>query len=160
MEAWQNFFLAQVGASAALAGLIFVSVSISLAQILASPHLTLRALQALAVLLEILIVSSLMLVPGQGIALLGAEVLILGALVWIMVATFDLRNLRGAEATYRRRTWYRTALSQTAALLYVVAGCVILASGLAGLYWLVPAMLSSFLIAMLDAWVLLVEIKR
>ena len=34
MEGWDNFFIAEVGASAALAGLIFVAVSLNLPKIL------------------------------------------------------------------------------------------------------------------------------
>ena len=49
MEQWDYFFQAQVGASAALVGLIFVSISISLTRILAAPPLPGRALHALRV---------------------------------------------------------------------------------------------------------------
>jgi hypothetical protein len=47
MELWPYFFQAQVGASAALVGLIFVSISISLSRILAVAHLPARAMEAL-----------------------------------------------------------------------------------------------------------------
>lgn len=160
MDSWENFFLAQAGASAALAGLIFVSVSISLPKILALAHLPDRAFQALVVLLQILFISALMLVPGQPKVLIGAEVLTIGLGVWIMVLVFDIRALRAASAKYRRRSAFRAVLSQLAALLYVIAGGAIMAIGLAGLYCLVPAMICSFAVAMLDAWVLLVEINR
>jgi hypothetical protein len=35
---WQSFFSAEVGAAAALAGLVAVAISINLARILAFPH--------------------------------------------------------------------------------------------------------------------------
>lgn len=158
MADWGIFFAAQVGASAALAGLIFVSVSLSLAKIIASAHLPTRAFQALIVLLEILTIASLAIVPQSRIAL-GAEVLVIGGAIWALVLTFDRQSLKSAGIDYRRRALARMTLSQTAALLYVVAGVTLLASG-TGLYWLVPAILGSYLIAMLDAWVLLVEINR
>jgi modulator of FtsH protease len=160
MDGWENFFVAQAGASAALAGLIFVSVSISLPKILASAQLPDRAFQALVVLLQILVISSLMLVPRQPLVLVGAEVLAIGFAVWIMVVIFDIRSLRAANADYRRRAAFRTGLSQLAAALYVVAGGVIASEGSAGFYCLVAAIICSFAIAMLDAWVLLVEINR
>ena len=158
MQDWGIFFAAQVGASAALAGLIFVSVSLSLAKIIASAHLPTRAFQALVVLLEILVIASLAIVP-QSRATLGAEVLIIGAAIWALVLAFDRGSLKSAGTDYRARALARMALSQVAALLYVVAGIVLLASS-SGLYWLVPAIIGSYLIAMLDAWVLLVEINR
>jgi hypothetical protein len=40
---WDNFFVAEVGAAAALSGLLFVAVSINLTRILAIPHLPARA---------------------------------------------------------------------------------------------------------------------
>jgi len=51
-------------------------------------------------------------------------------------------------------------LSQLAALLYVIASIILLVVGANGLYWLVPAVIFSFIKAILDAWVLLVEINR
>ncbi len=160
MDAWQSFFVAQVGASAALAGLIFVSVSISLTKILASAHLPDRAFQALVVLMQILVVASLMLVPGQSIRLVGGEVLAIGLGVWILVAVFDTRSMRDAGAAYRWRAALRTAVSQAAAVPYLAAGGVMAAGADGGVYWLVPAIIFSFVIAMVDAWVLLVEINR
>lgn len=158
MEAWVTFFAAQVGASAALAGLIFVSVSLSLSKIIASAHLPARAFQALIVLLEILIVSSLSIVP-QPIRDLGVETLVIGGAIWALVIVFDRRALAAAGTEYRRRALLRMLLSQTAAALFVVAGIVTLANP-GGIYWLVPAIILTYLIALLDAWVLLVEINR
>jgi len=160
MAGWENFFLAQVGASAALAGLVFVSVSISLPKILVQATLPRRAFQALAVLVQILVTASLALVPGQPLSFLGIEILALALAVWIMVAVFDLRLLRSASGEYRWRAVSRTVLSEITAILYAVAGIAIALAGDEGLYWLVPAMLLAFVVAMIDAWVLLVEINR
>ena len=160
MEGWENFFLAQVGASAALAGLVFVSVSISLAKILAQATLPRRAFQALVVLVQILVTASLALVPGQPRIFLGGEILAIGVAVWLMVAAFDTRLLLDASADYRRRAALRTVLSELTAILYVVAGGVVMTEGENGFYWLAPAILLAFVVAMIDAWVLLVEINR
>ena len=65
MSGWESFFVAQVGASAAVAGLVFVGVSINLDKILKYAGLPGRAQEALIVLMLVLVVSSLMLVPGQ-----------------------------------------------------------------------------------------------
>ncbi|HYB02575.1 MAG TPA: hypothetical protein VED37_20280 [Ktedonobacteraceae bacterium] len=65
MNGWENFFIAEVGASAALLGLIFVGVSINLTRILSISGLPNRALLALIILLTILVISSLLLVPEQ-----------------------------------------------------------------------------------------------
>ena len=52
------------------------------------------------------------------------------------------------------------ALTRFAVLPYVVADSVVLTHGAGGLYWLVPAIVISFIKALLDAWVMLVEINR
>jgi hypothetical protein len=58
MTGWENFFVGELGASSALAGLVFVGISINLTKILASPLLPSRALEALVALLAVLFVST------------------------------------------------------------------------------------------------------
>ncbi len=159
MEPWGGFFIAQVGASAALAGLVFVAVSLNLTKILALAHLPKRAFQALTVLMEILVVSSLALIP-QALPWFGGEALLISLPIWIAVIVLDEQTLVSAGKEYRRRSVQRMVISQAAALLFVVGAIAILAFGLAGVYWLVPAIICSYLIALLDARVLLIEINR
>ena len=160
MAAWGNFFFAQVGASAALVGLIFVAVSINLSKILASPRLPSRAREAPIVLLAILIVSSLMLVPEQPVTLIGMELLVVGIIFWGIVTWLNINNLLKTDVQYRRYNLINIILGQFALVPYVIAGINILTWGMGGLYWLVPAIILSFVKALTDAWVLLVEINR
>ena len=160
MIGWESFFIAEVGASAALLGLIFVGVSINLTRILSIPSLPNRALLALIMLLTILVVSSLLLVPGQSLTLIGIELLVLGLLVWITATILDVTILQKRDPHYRSQYMLNMALTQFAMLPYVVAGIFVLTRGTDGLYWLVPAIVISFIKAILDAWVLLVEINR
>ncbi len=157
---WETFFAAEVGASAALAGLIFVGISINLTRILSLPRLPNCALQSLIVLLTILIVSSLVLVPGQSALLLGIEVLVTGLSAWTIVTVFSLNIVRGSNGQYRRAHVINLFLNQVAMLPYVIAGIIILVGDEDGLSWLVPAVIFSLLKAIADAWVLLVEINR
>ena len=92
MIGWENFFIAEVGASAALLGLIFVGVSINLTRIISLPGLPNRALLALIILLTILVMCSLLLVPGQSQTLVGIELLVVGLLVWITATRLDVMN--------------------------------------------------------------------
>ena len=62
LHGWQDLFIAEAGASAALTGLLFVAVSINLAQILKFSHLPIRAVEALSC---VLFVSTLALVPDE-----------------------------------------------------------------------------------------------
>ena len=160
MEAWQVFFAAQVGASAALAGLLFVGVSLNLSEIIASTRLTDRAMQALIVLVGILIIASIMIIPGQSNTAVGLEILILGLCFWFGVTRIDLRILSKTEDQYRGQFMQNMVLTQIALLPYPIAGAAVLIAGANGLYLLPLAMLFSFVKAILDSWMLLIEIKR
>src|ERR687898_430567 len=77
MDEWHDFFLAQAGAAGVLTGLVFVAVSINLQEIVSDPSSGLpgRAAEALILLVGVLTASVLLLVPGQGQLMVGAEVL-------------------------------------------------------------------------------------
>ena len=103
MSGWESFFVAQVGASAAVAGLVFVGVSINLDKILKYAGLPGRTLEALIVLILVLITSSLMLVPGQSNTLIGAELLGVGLLAWIWMAALDSAESAAARTSLPER---------------------------------------------------------
>jgi modulator of FtsH protease len=90
-EQWHDLFVATAGAAAALAGLIFVAVSINLEQILKYPALPPRAVATLSITVGLLLVSVFVLVPGQSRTVLGLEALILGA---VTAAALLVRRLR------------------------------------------------------------------
>lgn len=160
MENWESFLLAEVGASAALAGLIFVGMSINLRRILSLPNLPARGLEALVVLVTVLVVSSLLLVPGQPLTVQGIELLAVGLAAWIIVVLLDRDIWRKTKAKYRKTYRFLILLNQFTVLPYIIAGITILVWGETGMYWLVPSVISSFIKALADAWVLLVEINR
>ena len=67
---------------------------------------------------------------------------------------------RRVEDNYRRLLLRSMAINQIALVPYGIAGVTLMLQGFAGLYWLAPALLLSFVKAILDSWVLLVEIDR
>ena len=157
---WSDFCVAQVGASAALLGLRFVGVSINLGRILTLAGLPDRALLALVLILNVLVTATLMLVPGQPLRLLGAEVLIAGTVVWGVGTRLQSRAFRGNPDRNRAATIGNLLLLEFAALPFVVAGVALLLGYPAGLYGIVAGILASFIKAVADAWVLLIEINR
>ena len=157
---WDNYFVAMAGAAAALTGLIFVSLSISLNKIHTIPQLVDRALESLVILFTILVISSLCLVPGQSYLWLGLEILIASALTWGFVSSLDVRIYRRIDKEYKNVFLAHALLSQLAILPYIVGACVSMLYGNAGIYWLIPAIIFSFMKSLLDAWVLLIEINR
>jgi hypothetical protein len=62
---WANFFVAEVGASAALTGLLVVAISINLARILAIAQLPGRAAEGLIILVGAFVLGSVALIPDQ-----------------------------------------------------------------------------------------------
>jgi|SRR5215216_1306367 len=84
MDQWHDFFLALAGTAGVLTGLVFVAVSINLQEIVSEPGSGLpgRAAEALILLVGVLTVSILLLVPGQALVMVGAEVLVVGLASW------------------------------------------------------------------------------
>jgi modulator of FtsH protease len=160
IDAWANFFIAQCGASAALLGLLFVSVSLNLGKILALPILPDRALTAMLLLLAVLLVSSFMLIPGQPIAADGIEVLCVGVAVCGAAAAMGVRGVRAARPELRGKFINSLLFSEIATIPYLVAGMLFLFADAAALYWLAAAIILSFLKSFMEAWVLLIEINR
>jgi modulator of FtsH protease len=135
----------------ALSGLVFVGISINLTKLLASSHLPNRALEALVALIAVLFTSYLILIPGQPFLDMGIEVLFIGLIDWAVVLFLQLSSLRKMPPQYRREFARVIPVCQMAALCFVVAGIVLIITGTNGLYWLVAAMLLSFLAAFTDA---------
>jgi modulator of FtsH protease len=165
MNAWHDFFLAQAGAAGVLTGLVFVGVSINLQKILSEPGSGLpgRAAEALILLVAVLTASLLLLVPGQGRVMVGAEVLVVGLAAWGWILVIQLALLRRWQTMrpdLRVSFVVRVAMGQIATIPTIAAGIAVLAGGLGGLYWLVVGMAFSILAALFEAWVLLIEINR
>ncbi len=165
MGDWHDFFLAAAGAAAVLAGLVFVGLSINLDTIMSNPTYGLpgRALEALVLLVAVLIVTLLLLVPAQGMVLAGVAVLTVGVADWGAIVDIHLRQLKNWQSLEPSLRWNlvrRVALGQVATLLLVAAGVGVLSWGIGGLYVLVAGVVLSFLVAVAEAWVLLVEIHK
>ena len=165
MEDWHDFFLAAAGAAAVLAGLVFVGISINLEMIMSNPIYGLpgRALEALVMLMAVLVVCSLLLTPAQGMVLAGVEVLAVGVTDWVIIVAIQLRQLKNWQSLEPDLRWnfvWRVVLGQATTLTFLASGIAVLSWGVGGLYLLVAGVVLSFLAAVAEAWVLLVEIHR
>jgi len=73
MGSWADFFAAELGAAAALTGLVIVGISINVTRILQDKGLPGRAIETLVLPTGILVASTYALVPHQPDGLLGIE---------------------------------------------------------------------------------------
>jgi hypothetical protein len=158
-DQWHDLFIAVAGAAAALTGLIFVAVSINLKQILEYPGLPTRAVETLSILTGLLVMSVLVLVPGENRQALGAQLLALGTLSGGYLVIQRLRTPRKKDDPL---TWVVTPIIVVVAgtAPMIPAGISLLVGGGGGLYWLVGETILAFVGAILNAWILLVEIQR
>jgi len=158
LQGWHDFFVAEAGASAALAGLLFVAISINLTRILEFRHLPARAVEALLALLSVLVVATFALVPRQSLLACGIEIGATGLVVWEMQSLALTRTWKGAHPQAKRPL--RILANQLPPLPFVVAGGFLVAGHANGIYWVVPGTLLSFAAGIFGAWILLIEIQR
>lgn len=159
-DRWTDFGVGVAGASAALAGLVFVAVSINLSEILKYRNLPGRAALTLFLFVTPLVVGVLLLVPGQPGAALGAELLAAGVVIGGSELVINQRSGRSDQET--QLTWVLARLVPpiVSCGCLVLAGATLAAQAGGGLYWLVPSVLAAFFFGLINAWVLLVEILR
>ncbi len=160
MHEWNDFFVATAGAAAALTGLIFVGISVNLSRILSYQTLPVRASLSLILLVSILLFSLLLLIPKESTTTIGYFVTLLGLIVWIVISRSDIKVYRQTDIKYKRLFLFNLLLDQLAILPYIVGGLSFLFVGEVGFCWISVAFLISFIKAVSDAWVLLIEILR
>lgn len=155
---WHDLFVATTGASAALAGLVFVAISINLDRILALPGVPERGLETVLLLVLVLVVSIVGLIPGQSHLPLGIELLAVGLAIGTSLARLPAIRRSGDEP--RGSVLARRLIRLAATALFVVGGLSLLLEAAGGLYWIVAGILFATVGAVANAWVLLVEILR
>lgn len=166
MDGWDNFFVAQAGAAAAFAGLVLVSISINLDKIIQGSGLIGRSAEPLIVLFTLFVTASLILIPDQATWIYGLEVLTAAIVFTIVIVTalFKQHRILHAPANLTPPPRYsfetRVVLCGFTALTLLAAGMLITLEHERGVYFLVPATIAGFMLAFLDAWVLLIEIDR
>jgi hypothetical protein len=156
---WHELFVATAGASAALAGLVFVAVSINIERILKFEELPSRAQMTLLLLITVLLVSIIGLIPGQSRTALGVELLGEGLVLGTAIAVLAKRSLPKSPEQ-RPFPIIRYVLIAGGTLPFIIGGASILAETGGGLYWTVGGIVFAIVGGVLNAWVLLVEILR
>jgi hypothetical protein len=155
---WANFFAAELAALAALTGFVVVAISINLSRILSYPHLPSRAGEALIGPVGAITATSLVLIPDQPAALLGAEVIAVGLVM--VIAPIVFQTLAWGSRTEARERIARAATNEGFNLTFVIGGALIFGGARAGLYWIAAGDILCIIAIVLSAWVLMIEILR
>jgi hypothetical protein len=160
LEGWTDFNVAMVGATAALAGLLIVAMSVNIAEIMKSPTLPPRAAASIAALVLAIAAGALGLIPGQPDVAYGIEVLVGAAIA----SAFQVHAIR-VIARDRPISLFDRIAKSTAGVLpiagFVLGGVLIVAgSAAAGLVAVAVGAVLAVIAAILMAWVVLVEVLR
>jgi hypothetical protein len=164
MQEWHDFFVAQVGATAALAGLLFVALSVNVTQVLRYPWLPPRAAQSLIVLIGATVESSILLFPLPSTRWAAALAGIVALAVYAVALRLSISSATAHPGESQGDTRQIRILSTTItqiATLPSVAGAALGSFGYAGYeYWIAAGVMLALLYGLYTSWVLLVEILR
>ena len=73
----------------------------------------------------------------------------------------EIQGWRGLSPDRSRPTYiFNAVLLQASTIPYLIAGIMVLSNSINGLHWLSVGIVLSFVKAVVDSWVLLVEINR
>ena len=134
-----------------------VAISINIERILNYPGLPERGLVTLLLLLGVLVVSLLLLEPGLSRTTVGIELLVEGVVITVTVAMLTLWKRPSEEESHLASA---LLLAGIGTVPFVVAGVSFLAEAGGGMTWVLTAFIAAIVGAMINAWVLLVEILR
>jgi modulator of FtsH protease len=159
---WHEYFIGVVTAGAALTGLLFIGLTLSLQYVLAGKGYLFRAFASVYLQFEAVVVGLFGLVPGQPIWVLGIEWIVTGLAFLLGFVSFasnfpeDPNSVLGSKWPHR----IRITLIWLSAILPAAAGACLLADWRGALYLLIPAEVGGLFLSVGNAWVFAVEIPR
>jgi modulator of FtsH protease len=157
-EAWTPFFGTAAGAAAALGGLIIVAMSVNIEVIINSPSMPARAGSTIASLVLAVVVALAALIPEQPLFWFGIEVLAFS----VVAAVMHIVEARQIIGLHRNglEALLKVLVGLGPVLAFVVGGLLLVLGEQAGLVWVAIGTVLVFIGSVVNAWVLLVEIRR
>lgn len=158
--AFHDALIAIAGAAATLAGLILAAMTVSISAILKISTMPSRAGSSIGSLVGILVVSIAALIPNQGLVALGVEVLVVATVCLGLQVQTSMRQFQQRPRQLFQHLITKLLLSAIQSFPLVVSGILLVCHTSGGLDWLVIASVLTFAAAIVNAWVMLVEIRR
>ncbi|WP_139416589.1 hypothetical protein [Agromyces laixinhei] len=160
LDVWSEFNVAMVGATAALAGLLIVAMSVNISVIMTSATLPARAASSIAALVLAIVASAFGLVPGQPVAAYGIEVLVAAVLAGVFQWHVIIVVAREDDIPTRDRI-AKGFLGVLPIAGFLIGAVLVLAGAVeAGLIAMAVGAMLSIISALTLAWVVLVEVLR
>lgn len=152
---WHDFGVTIGGLAGALTGLLFVAVSIKSDTLAKSRSLRSRAAQTLVLFMTSALAAIILVAPQPGDAL-GGELVALAVASGAALVVLDRQG--GHDPTSQvARYIERASPNAVTQVLFGVAGLTFLITAGGGLYWLIPAAVSSLVGGVINAWLFLVH---
>ncbi|MDO9355187.1 MAG: hypothetical protein Q7T55_15930 [Solirubrobacteraceae bacterium] len=161
LDGWHDFAAATAGVAGALAGLIIVAVSVNVKQIIEGSALPARAGATIASIAVILVSAMAMLIPTQPALWLGLEIVGFTVVALLFQADAAVRILRSHDSGLtlgRKIGTIVLGVGQFSGLL--IGGALIMSGDASGVFHVAAGFIAIFIVAIVNAWVLMVEILR
>jgi hypothetical protein len=159
LDAWSEFNVAIVGATAALAGLVIVASSVNIAEIIKSNTLTARIAAAIAALVLAIVVTGLGLVPDIGSLWYGCAIAAATIVATVFQVHASTTIVRDPSPKHVGR-FFKSALGFAPVAAYAAAAALIVLGSPVGLVLAAVAALLAIVSAIVVSWVALVEVLR
>ncbi|MDR0359873.1 MAG: hypothetical protein LBJ87_10500 [bacterium] len=161
LQSWRDFYVISGGAAAALAGLLFVGLSLHLRTVISESEVRGLARVTLTNFTLILLVALLLVVPESRPGRTGFELLAVGATTLALTLPQIVTGVRRRRTLPLSLVLYRFALSGLTYAGLLAVGTLFLAGDYGnGLGWLVGVVLVLFSISIRNAWDLLVTVGQ
>ena len=153
-EAWHDFYLMVGGAGAVLTGLIFVAVSMHLRIVLRDRWHRGRAGSSLLALMSTVLIAVAVLIPGQDLAALGVEVIVIA----LASPAYSIRGMAHLPPSDRLGRSVELVAGMVGALLAVLGGASLIVQAGPGLWLLLPGAAIALGSSVWNAWRLMVDV--
>lgn len=157
IDQWSNFFLMVGGGAAALAGLVFIAMSINLSIITRDATHKNRAIATLTGFTAVFMVCAFALIGNQNYQWLGAEWLAFSLITAITYTRAYLQARKKGESSVGLSIG-RFIVGNTCFVVEIIGSVLLISGNVVGLYIASAAMVLSFAFFISGAWLLIVGV--